>query len=125
MRSACCKETSKECAFGPPERQHDASYQQSMPGILLASGGLRSYGIDTAAQTKEAASYPHSAKQKMTYLCVSERDKRLELVTTRLAFPQVLYAMPIKYPDHFGRNTVCPERRHSLVRHGDSQSETA
>jgi len=32
----------------------------------------------------------------LTYLSLRERDKRLELVTTRLAFPQVLYAMPIQ-----------------------------
>jgi hypothetical protein len=37
-----------------------------------------------------------SATSEGTYLCVREGDKRLEPVTTRLAFPQVLYATPIQ-----------------------------
>src|SRR5438093_4427529 len=64
-------------------------------------------------------------RAKVTYLCVRERDKRLELVTTRLALPQVLYAMPIQISRPIWQEHGLPAARHSLVRHGDLQSETA
>src|SRR6266516_2300936 len=80
--------------------------------------------IASGPKSAPAAAY-ESATSEGDYLCVRERDKRLELVTTRLAFPQVLYAMPIQISRPIWQEHCLPAARHSLVRHGDLQSETA
>jgi hypothetical protein len=69
------------------------------PTSLKLARALRSSCDDhhkRALFTADGVRAAASGQAAASYLCVRERDKRLELVTTRLAFPQVLYAMPIQ-----------------------------